>query len=345
MLQAVTEAVGTIAVRDVSPPDAPASDEVVVCVERVGICGSDAHVFDGSHPYLAYPLVQGHEVAGIIEVAGTDVVGLSAGDRVVVDPISPCGDCVPCRHGRPNCCEHLNVVGITLAGGLAELLTIPARQAHKVDDMHPDAAIFVEPVAVAIRCLQRADLQLNEPVLVLGAGSLGRAIVVAAEARGARTIIADHAIERRQLATQLGANHAVDLQRRPLENALREFMDKDSCHVIVDTTGSGFWLAAALDLVAYGGTVVAVGISEESVSVPVALLSRKEISLHGARNSIDAFPDAIAAVRGKAVQLTRTISDRYALSDAALAIGMVGSRLATGKVLVDLSLTSSPAGR
>lgn len=340
MLQAVTEGVGVVRVHDAAALPHPDLHQVIIRVERVGICGSDVHVFDGSHPYLGYPIVQGHEVVGILDRLGAHVDGLKVGDRVVVEPTVACGTCGSCRRGRPNCCVNLRVIGITLPGGLAQELAVDAPNVHAVGDLDPDAAVAVEPIAVAIRCLERAEVGPGSVVLVLGGGSIGRSVALAAQARGARPVVADRAPERRALAASLGAA-TVDLSRRRLAGAIATLAGADGCPAVIDTTGSGRWLRLALELVAYSGTVVAAGISEDDLSVPVALLSRKEVSLHGSRNSIGAFPEAIDLARSHQEVLKSSVSHRFALCDAEHAIRAVASREATGKVIVDMSIQGS----
>lgn len=338
MLQVVTERVGLVAVRDVPAPAGPGPGEVLLAIERVGICGSDAHIYDGSHPYLGYPVIQGHEIVGVVGALGENItVSIHVGDRVVVEPADPCRSCVACRRGRSNCCVNLRVLGVTRPGGLSECLAVAAVMVHPVGDLHPDAAVLVEPLAVALHCVDRADVAERDTVLILGCGSIGRAAVLAAHSRGARVIVADNSAGRCALGVRLGADATVGLAEGDLAAAVAEFTNGDGCTVAIDTTGSGALLRASLDLVAYSGSVVVVGISEEDLNVPVALLSRKEISVLGSRNSSQgAFPRAIELAKANSDALRSTITDRFVLEDAGQAIRAVAGGTSTGKVVVEV---------
>src|SRR5438270_120289 len=118
MKQAVMTAPGRIELRDVPPPEV-APEQVLVRVKRIGVCGSDIHVFHGKHPLTPYPVVQGHEASGVVERAGSAVRGLSPGDPVTFQPQVTCGVCYPCRHGAYHICDKLKVMGFQTTGAAA----------------------------------------------------------------------------------------------------------------------------------------------------------------------------------------------------------------------------------
>ena len=159
MLAAVTRSPGEMVVGDVAGPGRARAGHVIVRPERVGICGSDFHLFaddvdalSGSRDF--YPRIQGHEVSAIVEDPGDSET--SAGDRVALWPLLPCGRCYPCRIGRPNVCPAFRLVGVHLDGGLAERLEVPAALVFGAGDLDPDSACFVEPASVAVHALARA---------------------------------------------------------------------------------------------------------------------------------------------------------------------------------------------
>jgi L-gulonate 5-dehydrogenase len=337
VLRMVTEASRRVSARSAEPAPVGAG-RVRIRVERVGVCGSDAHVYEGTHPYLGYPLVQGHEVVGIVEQVGATVAGIAPGDRVVVEPTLPCGDCVACRRGRGNCCVALDVIGITSPGGLAERLDAPATALHRVVGLDPDVAVLVEPLAVALHGVDRAEPVAGEVVLVLGAGSIGRSVVLAAHHRGARVVVAERMPERRALLPALGAERVVSTDPDEIASTVRELAGEDGCPVVIDTTGNAGLLELGLDLVAHSGVVVAIGISPDRLRVPVAMLTRKEVSLLGARNSAGEFAEAIRVAEEHADALRATISCRLPLERAEEAFRLVLERAVVGKVIVDLDV-------
>lgn len=333
MIRVITEDVRRVVVHQVADSAIPGTGQVTIRIELVGVCGSDAHVYEGTHPYLNYPQVQGHEIVGIIDAVGPGT-HVPVGARVVVEPTVACGECIACRRGRPNCCRRLHVMGITRPGGLSETLVVDEIHTHEVGRLHPDAAVLIEPLAVALHAVDRARVTAADTVLVIGAGSIGRVAVVAARSRGARVLVAERTIERRVILETLGAESVIGTGTAELTDAVAEFTGGDGCTVIIEATGNAELLRLALDLVAYSGTVVAVGISEDNLSVPVSLLSRKEVALLGSRNSDHDFPGAIELARAHQAALRATISDRVMLSDAEAAFLSVLNRSAVGKVVV-----------
>ena len=208
MLAAVTRSPGEMVVGDVTGPGRPRAGHVIVRPERVGICGSDFHLFSGDVGALSgsrdfYPRIQGHEVSAIVEDPGDSAT--SVGDRVALWPLLPCGRCYPCRIGRPNACPAFRLVGVHLDGGLAERLEVPAGLVFGAGDLDPDSACFVEPASVAVHALARGRLRAGEQVVVFGAGPIGLATLVAAVHAGARVLSVDPLPGRRDLAKRLGA--------------------------------------------------------------------------------------------------------------------------------------------
>ena len=131
--------------------------DVLVRVKRVGICGSDMHIFHGSNPLATYPRVVGHEVAGEVVETGTAVASVKEGDHVVVEPIRYCGECYACRKGRPNVCEKLSVFGVHEDGGMREYIVLPEKQLHAVDkQLDWDEIVLAEPYTIGAQAVWRA---------------------------------------------------------------------------------------------------------------------------------------------------------------------------------------------
>lgn len=338
MLQAVTTRIGEIRVEDVATQEVvPVPGEALIRVERVGICGSDGHIFDGSHPYLGYPQIQGHEIVGRVVVADPAGVGPIRGARVVVEPARGCGSCIACRRGRSNSCAALEVIGVTRPGGLQEMLAVPVRQLHPVGDLDADAAVFAEPFSIAVHALNRACPGSEDTVLVLGAGSIGMAVALAATATGLRTIVAERRPERRALFAKTNLISTISFEPAALNQGIASFTAGDGPTIVIDTTGAPEVLASAIELVAPSGTIVVVGISTQNFVAPVAAFTRKELTVVGARNSLSNFPQAIELARRWRSVTTSAMLHRYPLARASEAISLVARGEAVGKVVVDVS--------
>ena len=146
--------------------------EVLIRVRRVGICGTDMHIFRGTQPYLAYPRVMGHELAG--EVAEADIASdLKPGDAVYVTPYLACGKCAACAKGLVNACMNIQVLGVHRDGALTEYLNVPEGFVFKADGVSLDEAAMVEFLAIGRHAVRRADVRPGQSVLVVGAGPIG----------------------------------------------------------------------------------------------------------------------------------------------------------------------------
>lgn len=305
MKRAVTTAAGRIELTDDPVPDLEAA-RVRVRVERVGICGSDVHLFHGSHPYARYPQVQGHELVGVIESIGADATGSpAAGTRVVVEPFVSCGVCYACRIGRPNACLDIRTMGAQVAGALAETVDVLSSQLYSTQ-LPPDVAVFVEPISIGTHAVRRADVAAGQHVLVFGAGLVGLGSVIAAVDRGAIVGVADTVAPRLEAAAALGAHAVFTAGAADFDEQVRAFAP-DGPAVIVEATGVPAVLAQAVELVATGGTVVVVGISDRDVTLPVISFTRKELAVIGSRNNLGAFELAERLVAQHAAVLASAV--------------------------------------
>lgn len=336
MLQAVTTSPGEIRVQSAASLGIPGAGEALIRVERVGICGSDGHIYDGTHPYLGFPQIQGHEIVGRIVAAAGDGTGPREGTRVVVEPAHGCGSCIACRRGRENCCTTLQVIGVTRPGGLQEELLVPTAQLHDVGTLEADAALFAEPFSIGIHAIDRARPRSDDAVLVLGAGSIGMTVALTAAARGLPTVVAERRAERRQVFASVDGISAVPFDTAAIERAFRA-LSVDGPSVVIDTTGAPSVLAMAVDLVTPAGTLVSVGISAGDFIAPIAALTRKELTIVGARNSNRDFPAAIQLAQRWGPITTAAIKHRYSLDRAREAVALVANQCATGKVVVECS--------
>jgi L-gulonate 5-dehydrogenase len=318
------------------PDPAALPGQAVLRSEAVGLCGSDYHIFDGSHPYSHYPRTQGHEVVAVIESLPRDYHGtLKAGQRVVVEPVMSCGQCFPCRRGRGNCCVSLQVLGVQVDGGLAERFALEPGLLHPVGGLEPLTAVLAEPISIGLHAVQRGMVAAGDRVAVLGAGIIGQSIVLAAVDRGARVLVADRIRRRLDRALVMGAEQVVDSTRTDVVAATERFTDGAGATVVLEATGHAPMLRLAVEIVAHSGTVVAVGTSMEPLQVPVAEFSRKEISLVGSRNSVGLFREAVTMVHRHAHRLASLVTHQFGLPEVASAMAMGRDHPeAAGKVVV-----------
>ncbi len=153
MKQAVMTAPGKIEFCNVERP-VPKANEVILQTRRIGVCGSDIHVYHGLHPYTGYPVVQGHEIGGVVADVGADVTSVKVGDKITFLPQVTCGVCYPCTHGMPHICESLKVMGFQTGGAAQEYFALPEENVVKLpDSMSLDRAAMIEPISVVVHAI------------------------------------------------------------------------------------------------------------------------------------------------------------------------------------------------
>lgn len=320
MKAAVTVAPHHMEIQDIPEP-VPGPGEALVKVEMVGICGTDLHFFEGENLYANYPQTQGHEFSGRVVAFGGPYHGpVQAGQRVAVEPLLPCGTCYPCRRGRPNCCTTLKVLGVHTAGAFAEYVKVPVDTLYPTTDLDAELTAIVEPMSIGTQVVTRGAVTAEDTVAIFGAGVIGQATLVAAIDRGARVLIVDRLASRLDYARVLGADRVVDATVEDPAKVIAEWTDGDGAAVVVDATGVPAVIRTAVDVVAFSGRIVIVGISLKEVSLPVAQFTRKELTILGSRNNARVFGEAVQLVQRWNDRLRVLITDRYALDDAPQAI-------------------------
>jgi L-gulonate 5-dehydrogenase len=338
MKQLVTVAPRHVEFRD-APEPVTGSDEALIAVEAVGICGSDVHFYTGEHPYSRFPNVQGHEFAGrVISLPARYEGEIRVGQRVAVEPLLMCGRCLPCRRGRGNCCVNMRTLGAQTDGALCERIAVPTKLLYATDDLPADLAALVEPMSIGVHATKRSGLVAGDTAVVYGAGPIGQAILLAAQDRGARLLVVDLEPKRLALALELGAEAIVDPQAKKVEERVAEWTGGDGPVVVFEATGVPAVLRTAIDLVAPSGTIVVVGLSTESVPIPMVLFTRKELTVVGSRNNAGVFGEAVDLVRRNRERAAKLITHHFPFDRAPDAFELAyTSPATTEKVIITFS--------
>ncbi len=291
-------------------------EEVRISVRAAGICAGDMYIYRGTNPYVHYPAIGGHEIAGVVEESGAEVTGLEPGTPVVVEPFLGCGKCYPCRIGKSNCCADLQIIGVHRPGGYAEHLTVPADHVYRIPDgLSMTWASFAEPVAIGVQACRRGQVQSGEYVLILGCGPIGLALIEVAKSRGARVVASDVIPSRLELAARLGAE-TLPADANLLPTVLEQ-THGEGAPVVIEATGNVQAMEQTVDLVAAGGRIVIVGLVKRGVGVtfPGLDFTRKEMTLVGSRASVDCFPESLALLASGAITYPR-VATEFDLWDA-----------------------------
>lgn len=316
MRQAVVTAPGKIEIRHVGIPEAK-EDEVVLEIAYIGICGSDIHVFHGKHPYVTYPVIQGHEVSGKVVAIGANVRTVRVGDKVTIEPQVSCGSCYPCMHQLYNICNNLKVLGFQAPGAASDYFAVREKHIVKLPlTMDYRYGAMIEPLAVGVRAVKKTQNIKDGQVLVIGAGPIGNLVAQTAKAMGAKKVmISDVNPVRLQKAKACGIDVTVNVNNEDLLDVLeQEFGKERRADVIFDCAGVQQAISSALQVARKGSDIIVVAVYGGVPQVDLAYINECEIRLIGtARYTYDDFMTAIELVEQKKITLGELITDIYEL--------------------------------
>ena len=279
---------GVLALERRPRPTAPAPGFATVAVRHVGICGTDYHIFEGKHPFLAYPRVIGHEISGLVTAVG-DGVALRPGTPVVVNPYLSCGRCKACRNGKPNCCAAIEVLGVHTDGAMCEEIVVPAGNLYPAGDLSLRDAAMVEFLAIGAHAVRRAvgrgEVQLGAAALVVGAGPIGLGTALFARIAGFDVTLADMSRDRLDAARdRLGFDRGL-VAGPDLAAEVDRLTAGEGFDVVFDATGNVAAMEAGLAWVANGGTYVLVSVVRDRIGFADPEFHKRETTLLGSRNA------------------------------------------------------------
>ncbi len=298
---------------DRRPAPLPDQRNALVRPRRIGICGTDYHIYEGKHPFLQYPRVMGHELAVEVVTAPASS-GFAPGEICVVNPYLSCGHCVACRAGKPNCCANISVLGVHQDGGMVELLSLPVTNLIHAEGLTTDQCATVEFLAIGAHAVRRGAVGKGDRVLVVGAGPIGLGVSIFARLSGGSVSVVDRDPARAEAARSIAGVTAIDGDPA---KAVVEMTDGDGFDVVFDATGSASAMQAGFNYVAPGGRYVLVSVVRETITFSDPDFHRKEMTLLGSRNAtaVD-FDRVIAAIRAGQVPVDRLITHRTNLAGA-----------------------------
>lgn len=315
---------GKIDIVEMDKPAIENENEVIVRVKNVGICGSDVHIYQGSNPFTVYPRVIGHEVSGVVEEVGEEVLSLKAGDLVSLEPITYCGECYACKNGQPNVCDTLEVFGVHRDGGMAEYLKADEKNWHKVPEkVSEEAAALMEPMTIGAQATYRGEVRKGDTVLVIGAGPTGIACLLQAKQLGAKVFISDFNQNRLDYAKSIGADAIIQPKKTNVEDEIVKLTDGRLANVVIDAVGIPQTFQQAVELASIAGRVVTLGFNEEASSIPSFLLTKKELRVSGSRLQTHQFPKVIDQVGNGEIDPTQIISHRYSMDEIKEALDLL----------------------
>jgi len=301
---------------------APGRGDVVVRVAATAVCHTDLAIYTGDYPGVHYPRVMGHEATGIVESVGADVQRLSAGQRVVIDPIIACSSCDCCRRGQGNLCRNAGLLGREMDGTLAQHVTLPERYVHHLPSHLPlAAATLIETMATVRHAQQRVHIAAGETVVVLGQGATGLLHTRLAKLGGAHRVIGvSRSPWKLDLARRFGADHVMGGGEDAVA-AVERLTAGVGADVVIDTAGGSELLALSMQILRPGGRLLLYAISHQPVErFSTFPIYYKELTIYGARALTSGdFEPCIELVAAGAIDLAPFVTAEYPLQRVASA--------------------------
>lgn len=295
------------------PDPKPGAGEVLIEVHASGICGTDLEVLHGNYGTSAYPVIPGHEYAGLVVEVGSDVADVKVGDRVAVDPNLECGHCSACLRGWAHLCETLGAYGVTTDGGFAEYSVVQATHVRNIGEMPYDIAALAEPLGCVMNGLDAGQAHRATSALVFGAGPIGLLMAIGMRLAGVKDIsLVDIDESRLILAASFGftgvASGSDALKAR-----------HQGVDLVADATGVPAVAGKLVNYVANGGVGLFFGVCPQDARIEIAPfeLFRRQITLAGSHSLNHNIPQALEGLRTYGDDIARVVSHRMSLDEIA----------------------------
>ncbi|MHA2398620.1 MAG: zinc-dependent alcohol dehydrogenase [Promethearchaeota archaeon] len=340
MKQEVMTAPGKIEFQDIPIPKLSDND-VLVKILRIGVCGSDIHVYHGKHPYTSYPITQGHEVSGIIEKVGSDVKDLKPGDKVTIQPQLVCDKCYPCLHGRYHICDDLKVMGFQTTGTASEFFKVDSTKIIKLpDNMSYEQGAMIEPCAVAVHAASRTGDITGFNVLILGAGPIGNLVGQTAKALGANSVmITDISDFRLEIAKKVGIDFAINPKKQDLGVELKKAFGPSKADLIIECVGANQTIDTAINNARKGTDIIIVGVFSDKPSIDLGFVQDRELRLIGTlMYQTEDYIRAIEFVNSRKIKLEELMTKHFPFGEYSKAYKFIDDKKdKVMKVFIDIN--------
>lgn len=313
-----------VEIRQIPEPPAPGPNEVVLEVRAAGVCGSDLHMWHENHSWkIKLPLVLGHEFCGVVADVGANVTGFKVGDRVACETAAQvCNQCIYCLTGNYNLCPNRLGYGALADGAFTRYVTARPQILHHIPDNVPfEHAALTEPICVAYNALveKTSSMKPGDTVVIQGPGPIGIMALLVTRLRGASTIIVlgtDRDQHRLDVAAELGATHAFNIQRENVTDLVRSIGDGFGVDLVVDCTGVSIALKQAMELVRPNGTITKIGWGPEPLGYSLDPLVGKAVTLQGSfSHTYSTWERVLGLLSSGQINLEPVIGGLYSLSD------------------------------
>jgi L-iditol 2-dehydrogenase/threonine 3-dehydrogenase len=331
---------GAIEIRNIPQPGPVGKNEVKLKIRKIGVCGSDIHVYHGKHPFTSYPVVQGHEYSGEVVGVGEEVSVVRVGDKATARPQQVCGKCPPCLRGDYNICKELKVEGFQAPGAAQDYFILPQDRVVKLpESMTFEQGAMVEPAAVGAHATRRAGDLKGKNVVVTGAGPIGNIVAQFAKARGAsKVLVTDLSAFRLKKALECGIDFTSNASEEELAAASERSFGREGFDIAFECAGVETALDQIVQNVNKGGAIIAVAVYDDRPRVDMAIVGDRELNLMGTlMYRHEDYLEAVSLIETGKIKTTPLFTGRFPFEkylDAYKYIDEQGDK--TLKVIIDL---------
>lgn len=292
--------------------------EALLRILYTGICGSDLNTYRGTLAYVDYPRIPGHEFSAEVVEVEDNCRGIKKGMIVTGNPYYNCGECYSCERGFLNCCMKNETLGVQRDGTFQQFFSMPVDRLYDGKGLDSKSLAVVEPFCISYHAVKRGNVQNGESVLVVGAGTIGIAALIAAKKRGAKVYITDISDQRLERAIQLGANGVCNSSKEDFMSFVKKAVGERGFDVCMECVGSPETFTNCIDAAAYRGRVVIVGVGKKTVDFLFSKMQLKELNMFGSRNATkEDFEEIIEMARTGKIDLLKVVTDIYPMERAA----------------------------
>lgn len=329
-------AANTIEVVQGQEPQIAGAKDVQVQVKAVGICGTDLHIFRGERADVAFPRVMGHELSGVVTAVGTDVDRVKVGDRVVLDPVFACGTCDTCNNGFQNVCDSVKCYGVQMDGGFQDVIVVEEKHLYPFDpSISFEEAALAEPFSIAANILERTAVTEKDKVIVIGAGTIGLAIVQAVIGMGAEVVVADVVDSKLEKAKAFGAKCVINSKKEDMKEVLKTVAPA-GFNVVIDAVGVTPLFEASIEYAAPRARIACIGFDAKPAQISPIVVTKKELTIVGSRMNCYQFPKVMEWLNNGKIEAGKMISKQYSVDDIQTAFE---DTLANGQDVVKTLIT------
>lgn len=296
----------------------PSSNEVLLKIKQLGVCGTDLHAYNGKQPFFSYPRILGHEIAAEVIEIGSAVTHLNIGDICAVMPYRNEENDQAVRRGKTNCGSTLKVLGVHEDGAMQEFIKFPADLVYVANELSLDQISMIEPLAIGSHAVERADIKPEDIVLIIGAGPIGIGTVAMALLKAAKVMVLDMNQNRLDFISQKFPSVQTIQLNDKVEETLKERLNGDLPTVILDATGNKASMEKCIEYIASGGTIVYIGLFIGDITFHDPLFHRKEVTLKSSRNAVATdFKKLIQLLKAGLVNIDGLITHRLSFDTIA----------------------------